>query len=190
MRPNMRTSSASALVSDVRPRRLSNRGRRRSLSPNVTDLHASCGANVARSALRRASDRLRPSSHRIGCSVTRARWPFRHANVSRGGGKPNSSGETPGAAVDGGGDRVAVASKSGSRVREKSNLIGQMQVSDSRGSSANWNYSTQADSTFGVGVSVKRVATAVGEGSIAIRLVNLHLGRRAGLVPQQATTAN
>jgi thioredoxin reductase (NADPH) len=34
--------------------------------------------------------------------------------------------------------------------------------------------------------SVKRVATAVGEGSIAIRLVNLHLGRRGGLVPQQA----
>lgn len=38
--------------------------------------------------------------------------------------------------------------------------------------------------------SVKRVATAVGEGSIAIRLVNLHLGRRAGLVPQQAATAS
>jgi thioredoxin reductase (NADPH) len=34
--------------------------------------------------------------------------------------------------------------------------------------------------------SVKRVAIAVGEGSIAIRLVNLHLGRRAALVPQQA----
>jgi thioredoxin reductase (NADPH) len=34
--------------------------------------------------------------------------------------------------------------------------------------------------------SVKRVATAVGEGSMAIRLVNLHLGRRAGLVAQQA----
>jgi thioredoxin reductase (NADPH) len=36
--------------------------------------------------------------------------------------------------------------------------------------------------------SVKRVATAVGEGSIAIRLVNLHLRRQAGLVPQQAGT--
>ncbi|HUB40116.1 MAG TPA: FAD-dependent oxidoreductase [Streptosporangiaceae bacterium] len=34
--------------------------------------------------------------------------------------------------------------------------------------------------------SVKRVATAVGEGSIAIRLVSLHLGRQAGPVPQQA----
>jgi thioredoxin reductase (NADPH) len=38
--------------------------------------------------------------------------------------------------------------------------------------------------------SVKRVATAVGEGSIAIRLVNLHLGRRTGLVPQQAATVS
>jgi len=38
--------------------------------------------------------------------------------------------------------------------------------------------------------SVKRVATAVGEGSIAIRLVNLHLGRHAGLVPQQAATVS
>jgi thioredoxin reductase (NADPH) len=35
--------------------------------------------------------------------------------------------------------------------------------------------------------SVKRVA---GEGSIAIRLVNLHPGRRAGLVPQQAATVS
>jgi thioredoxin reductase (NADPH) len=38
--------------------------------------------------------------------------------------------------------------------------------------------------------SVKRVATAVGEGSIAIRLVSLHLGRRPGLVPQQAATVS
>ena len=38
--------------------------------------------------------------------------------------------------------------------------------------------------------SVKRVATAVGEGSIAIRLVNLHLGRQTGLVPQQAATVS
>ncbi len=38
--------------------------------------------------------------------------------------------------------------------------------------------------------SVKRVATAVGEGSIAIRLVNLHLGRRDGLVPQQAAAVS
>jgi thioredoxin reductase (NADPH) len=34
--------------------------------------------------------------------------------------------------------------------------------------------------------SVKRVASAVGEGSMAIRFVSEHLGRRAGLVPQQA----
>jgi thioredoxin reductase (NADPH) len=34
--------------------------------------------------------------------------------------------------------------------------------------------------------SVKRVASAVGEGSIAIRFVSQHLGRRAGLVPPQA----
>jgi thioredoxin reductase (NADPH) len=38
--------------------------------------------------------------------------------------------------------------------------------------------------------SVKRVATAVGEGSIAIRLVNLHLRRPSGLVPQQASTVS
>jgi thioredoxin reductase (NADPH) len=34
--------------------------------------------------------------------------------------------------------------------------------------------------------SVKRVASAVGEGSIAIRFVGQHLGRRVGLVPLQA----
>jgi thioredoxin reductase (NADPH) len=34
--------------------------------------------------------------------------------------------------------------------------------------------------------SVKRVASAVGEGSIAIRFVSQHVGRRAGLVPPQA----
>jgi thioredoxin reductase (NADPH) len=34
--------------------------------------------------------------------------------------------------------------------------------------------------------SIKRVASAVGEGSIAIRFVNLHLGRQAALVPPQA----
>jgi thioredoxin reductase (NADPH) len=34
--------------------------------------------------------------------------------------------------------------------------------------------------------SIKRVASAVGEGSIAIRFVNEHLGRRASMVPQQA----
>jgi len=34
--------------------------------------------------------------------------------------------------------------------------------------------------------SVKRVASAVGEGSIAIRLVGLHLGQQAGLVSAQA----
>jgi thioredoxin reductase (NADPH) len=34
--------------------------------------------------------------------------------------------------------------------------------------------------------SVKRVASAVGEGSIAIKFVSQHLGRRAGLVPPQA----
>ncbi len=34
--------------------------------------------------------------------------------------------------------------------------------------------------------SVKRVASAVGEGSIAIRFAGLHLGRRVGLVPPQA----
>jgi thioredoxin reductase (NADPH) len=34
--------------------------------------------------------------------------------------------------------------------------------------------------------SVKRVASAVGEGSIAIRFVGQHLGRRVGLVPPQA----
>jgi thioredoxin reductase (NADPH) len=34
--------------------------------------------------------------------------------------------------------------------------------------------------------SVKRVASAVGEGSIAVRFVSEHLGRRVGLVPQQA----
>ena len=39
------------------------------------------------------------------------------------------------------------------KVREKSNLIGQMQVSNSRGSSADWDYKTKADSTFGIGVS-------------------------------------
>jgi thioredoxin reductase (NADPH) len=31
--------------------------------------------------------------------------------------------------------------------------------------------------------SVKRVAAAVGEGSIAIRFVSEHLGRRAGFAP-------
>jgi len=36
---------------------------------------------------------------------------------------------------------------------EESNLIGQMQVSASPGSDAAWDYSTQADSTFGVAVS-------------------------------------
>lgn len=39
------------------------------------------------------------------------------------------------------------------KVKERSNLIGQMQVSNSRGSSADWDYSTEADSTFEVGVS-------------------------------------
>jgi thioredoxin reductase (NADPH) len=34
--------------------------------------------------------------------------------------------------------------------------------------------------------SIKRVASAVGEGSIAIRFVGQHLGRRVGLVPSQA----
>jgi thioredoxin reductase (NADPH) len=34
--------------------------------------------------------------------------------------------------------------------------------------------------------SVKRCASAVGEGSIAIRFVSQHLGRRVGLVPPQA----
>ena len=34
--------------------------------------------------------------------------------------------------------------------------------------------------------SIKRVASAVGEGSIAIRLVSLHLGRKASLIPPQA----
>jgi thioredoxin reductase (NADPH) len=38
--------------------------------------------------------------------------------------------------------------------------------------------------------SVKRVASAVGEGSIAIRCVSLHLGRRPGLVPQQAAAVS
>jgi thioredoxin reductase (NADPH) len=33
--------------------------------------------------------------------------------------------------------------------------------------------------------SVKRVASAVGEGSMAIRFASQHLERRAGLVPQQ-----
>jgi len=36
--------------------------------------------------------------------------------------------------------------------------------------------------------SVKRVASAVGEGSIAIRFVSQHLGRQVGLVPQQAVS--
>lgn len=36
---------------------------------------------------------------------------------------------------------------------EKTNLIGQMQDSSARGSKVTWNYKTQADSTFGIGVS-------------------------------------
>ena len=35
--------------------------------------------------------------------------------------------------------------------------------------------------------SVKRVASAVGEGSIAVRFVSEHLGRRTGLAPAPAT---
>jgi thioredoxin reductase (NADPH) len=38
--------------------------------------------------------------------------------------------------------------------------------------------------------SIKRVASAVGEGSIAIRFVNEPLGRQASMVPQQAALAS
>jgi thioredoxin reductase (NADPH) len=36
--------------------------------------------------------------------------------------------------------------------------------------------------------SVKRVASAVGEGSIAVRFVSEHLGRRTGIRPEAAVT--
>ncbi|MGO9161495.1 MAG: hypothetical protein ACLP7J_12405 [Streptosporangiaceae bacterium] len=51
---------------------------------------------------------------------------------------------------------------------EKSNRIGQMQDSSGRGSKAAWNYSTEADSTFGVGVSGSLTANYSGDGSLTI----------------------
>jgi len=55
-----------------------------------------------------------------------------------------------------------------SKVVEKSNLIGQMQDSSSKGSTVDWDYSTTADSTFGVAVSDELAKNYTVSGSFTI----------------------